>query len=90
MHNLCIDHFMHERQDGCTSFSFEICSGCREEIKTRLESLDTAPKKKNARAANEDVKTGPVKICDHNMEIEDGNPGEFVLKCTKCGEKGKA
>lgn len=92
VHNLVIDHFPLERQDGCQAgASFEICSGCREEIKTRLESLEPLKKVKLHTRNNEAVetKTGPTKICDHAMEISENN-GNFELKCTKCGEKGKA
>lgn len=91
-HNLCIDHFTHERQDGCTtSCSFEICSGCREEIKTRLESLEPV-KKKLTRSSEPENKNK----CAHNngqgpesaWEIS-GNSGE-ILQCSVCGEKKKS
>ncbi len=89
IHNITLDHFMLEREDGCKSAaSFEVCANCFTELKTRFES--TEPLKKVKLHTKEiEVKTSPVKICDHAMEISETN-GNFELKCTKCGEKGKA
>lgn len=93
VHSVTIDWInLNNDQSDRHAGHYEVCSGCREEIKNRLDSLEI--KKKNTRNSESIDKQN--KVCSHNngqgpdsaWEIS-GSSGEF-LECTLCGEKKKS